>query len=76
MIQIGYVLLIVHTNYHSISLLFFQLYTAYTVLLIILFNNNRLASISNISQVMATAQILLIIAMLYSVAGIPYAALF
>jgi NADH:ubiquinone oxidoreductase subunit 2 (subunit N) len=76
MIQIGYVLLIVHSNYHSISLLFFELYTVYTVLLIILYNNNRLTSITNISNLMGTTQILLMIAMLYSVAGIPYAALF
>lgn len=76
MIQIGYVLLIVHSNYHSISLLFFELYTVYTVLLIILYNNNRLTSIANISNLMGTTQLLLMIAMLYSVAGIPYAALF
>lgn len=76
MIQVGYILLIVHTNYHSISMLFFELYTCYTVLLIMFLANNRNVHINKITNLMSTAQSFIFIAILYSIAGIPYAALF
>lgn len=73
--QLGYVLLIVHYSASSTAMLYFELYSVYTILLLLCYNMPN-SSISHMHKQSSTIVLWLLALSLYTVAGIPSAPIF
>lgn len=74
LIQIGYMLLVIGSS-SSIAITYFEVYSLYTVLLLVLFTVPAY-SLLNASATMGPVQRWILIISLYTVAGLPFMPLF
>lgn len=73
--QLGYVLLVIHYSASSTAMLYFELYSIYTIMLLLCYNMPN-SNISHMHKQMSTIVLWLLALGLYTVAGIPSAPIF